>query len=165
MKFSNIFSVFRNRHMNRSELAVLRVSMLVAALDGEVSDSELSEFRNMAENCEGYSPEETEKALADTLRSTGYLMLLARLVDRKKLLDAFITEAEQILPVISNYGKDGIQGAVAVWKQMAGADDDFSDVEREAIDYLEKFLVSRNEYIGQALNGNLGMVSPAGFHL
>lgn len=143
MKFSDLFSVFGGRKMNRSELAVLRVSMLVAALDGDVCPDELREFERLARECEGFAKEEVDRAFAETLRSAGYVMLLSRVAAREAVLDAFVEEAERILPMIVDFGRLGIDGAVEIWKKMANADGEFADVEREAIERLERLLNAR----------------------
>lgn len=143
MKLSDIMDKLRIAGKLRAELAVLRVSMLVAALDGDVSGEELNEFHRLAGECEGCSEEMIQKAFSETLRAAGYLMLLARVAERAALLDAFIAEADRMLPHISVLGPGGVVDAVDVWREMAASDGDLSDIECAAIDRLSSILIAR----------------------
>ena len=161
MKIIDFFKKLGKARMDKTELAILRISMLIAALDGDVSKAEIDEFRRLAEGCEGYSKEETDKAFVDTLRSAGYLMLVARVAERESLLDSFVLEAEKLLPVLADFGSGGVQGAVGVWKEMAAADGDFAEVEQKAIERLEELLEARNR--AQACAAGMGMCDGGAF--
>ena len=163
MKFADLFRRFKGKKMNKAELAVLRVSMLVAALDGDVCKEELEEFQKLAKECEGYSEAEVKKAFSDTLRAAGYLMLLARVAEQSSILDAFIVEAETILPAIADFGPVGINDAVEVWTGMAKADGDFSEIERLAIESLEKLLIIKNQAQTQSVGS--GIITRHGFSM
>ena len=144
MKIADIFRKFRNGKMRKTDLAVLRVSMLVAALDGDVCKQEIEEFQSLAKECEGYSEEEARKAFSETLRSAGFLMLYARVERMPEVLNAFLEEADRILPAIVDFGPDKMKNTIAVWTAMANADGNMSEVERQAIDCLAKTLAARN---------------------
>lgn len=152
MKIADIFRKFRNGKMRKTDLAVLRVSMLVAALDGDVCEQEIKEFQSLAKECEGYSEEEARKAFSETLRSAGFLMLYARVERMPEVLNAFLEEADRILPAIVDFGPDKMKNAIAVWTAMANADGDLSEIERQAIDCLAKTLAARNLAQTQALD-------------
>jgi len=165
MSIGNFFNLFKNTRMNKSELAVLRISMLIAALDGNITSDELTAFRQLSESCEGYSTEEGEKALMSTLRSAGFLMLLSRFVKREFLLEVFVSEAESILPVFSNLSKQELEKAVQVWEKMANADNDFSEIERQAIDYLKKYVSIKGQVQAEALLSGGCFCTPTSFVL
>ena len=142
----NIIEFFRNlnqKKMNKTELATLRISMLIAALDGDIDQSELETFRALSEKCDDYSPAEVDAAFRETLRSAGYLMLLARVADCETLLNNFLLEAEKMLPTLFDFGAGGINSAIALWTDMAKSDGDFAEIERQAIERLKILLETR----------------------
>ena len=144
MKIIDLIKRLAGKRMDRNQLAAVRVSMLVAALDGEVTGQEIGEFRRLAESCDGYTPEELEKHYLATIKSAGFLMLLSRVATEDELIEAFVIEAEKILPIISGFGPQAIKVSVEMWKSMAGADGCFSEVELKAISRLETMLKTIN---------------------
>lgn len=164
MKFPNLLGWFKRRKMDKVDLAVLRVSILIAALDGDVSKDELGEFSRLATDIPEYSPKDANQAFMDTLRAAGYLMLLSRVVGQDALLEAFIVEVERVFPAIAEFGPDRIKAAVSLWREMANADGEFSTIEREAIARIEQHFILRNQIQAQAVISGLGagksLVSP-----
>ena len=142
MNISRFFSRINQLKMNKTELAALRISMLIAALDGDIAKSEIDAFHTMSENCEDYSPKEVETAFLDTLRAAGYIMVLARVSDRETLLNAFLAEAKKLLPKLLDFGTGGINTAISLWTGMAKADGDYSEVEQEAIRRLKDLIAT-----------------------
>ena len=149
MKFSAMFRGLC-RKVNKNEVAAVRISLLIAALDGDVSKEEILKFRDFVHSCDGYTADEIESTCASTLRAAGYLMLLARVADKDAVIDVFVSEANRILPTIFDMGPEAVRDAVAIWKMMAEADGSFSEVERAAIQRLEDFLTARSEALGLA---------------
>lgn len=156
MKFPNLLGWFKRRKMDKVDLAVLRVSILIAALDGDVSKDELGEFNRLATAIPECSPKDANQAFMDTLRAAGYLMLLSRVASQDSLLEAFIVEVERIFPAIAEFGPDRIKASVSLWREMANADGEFSTIEREAIARIEQHFILRNQIQAQTIISGLG---------
>jgi len=130
----------RNERMDKTDLGVLKVAFMVAALDGEVTDAEYAAFDALAKKCRGYTPEGAEAALKDAMHAAGYLMLLSRRTTTDKLVDAFISEAEIALPIGFAYGTpEDVRRAVVTWIAVGMSDGDYSERERACIEALRKY--------------------------
>lgn len=137
--------------------AVLRVAMLVSALDGNVTDDELKAFGKLAKKCRGYTAASAKAVFDSGLRSAGYIELLARFADERTLLSAFAEEVFLALPARFHVGSDReIRRAFVMWLAMAMADGDYSPVERKAIGALTKIVSARIDAI---VSANAGLVS------
>lgn len=114
--------------------AVLRVAMMIAALDGDVSEAELATFEKLAAQCRGFNKESAAKVFDEGLHAAGYLMLQAKRLNQKKLVELFADEAIAMMPddFVLGSGAD-IRRAFVMWTTMAMSDRDYSDVERKAI--------------------------------
>ena len=97
IKFSKIIGLKKGA-INKTDLGVIKVAFMVAALDGEVSDAEYAAFDALAKKCRGYTPEAAAAALDEAMRSAGYLLLLSKRATDAALVKAFIREAEAALP-------------------------------------------------------------------
>lgn len=125
--------------IGKTDLGVLKVAFLVAALDGEVSDGEYAAFEAMAKKCRGYTPENAAAALDEAMRSAGYLMLLSKRVKRADLVKAFIREAKAALPKgFAYFDLADVRRAVVTWMAMAYSDGEYSDREKACIEALRK---------------------------
>lgn len=139
--------------LDRTALAQVRVSLLIAALDGDITRDEVYEFRRLAQASENWSEEAEKKAFYSAIRAAGYLMLLARVAPKDELLLEFVAEADKFLPMFFALEDEERAAAVAVWKNVANADGEFSEIERDAIACLEKRLQVRSELERLAASG------------
>ena len=125
--------------LSRTDLGVLKVAFMVAALDGDVTDDEYAAFSHLAKRCRGYTQEAEEMALEAAMRSAGYLMLLSRRVDEAALVEAFVREAESALPGGFAYlSIEDVRRAVVTWIAMGMSDGDYSSRERACIEALRR---------------------------
>lgn len=129
----------RQAKIGKTDLGVLKVAFMIAALDGEVTDAEYKVFDLLAKKCRGYSPKAAEAALKEAMRSAGYLMLLSHRVSERELVKAFILEAQQALPLGFAYlSGDEVRQAFITWVMMGMGDGDYSPREKSCIDALRK---------------------------
>lgn len=129
----------RDPRLSKLDFGILRVSMMVAALDGEVRPSEVSTFRDLARKCRGYTAKSAEESFEAALRSAGYLMLLSQTSPEKRVLSEFVEEALTALPSgFLNGSVEDVRRAFVIWVAMAMGDGDYSDIERHAIAALKK---------------------------
>lgn len=135
---SLIKKIVSRRNFTAVDFVTLKTAMMLAALDGEVSGSELASFREMALNCRGCTPKSFAKLWDEALRSTGYLLIQSKILTSKELVALFVREAESsFVGEISSEVSDDRQHAFDVLTEMAKADGEFSEIEREAIAALE----------------------------
>ena len=126
---------------SRTDFGVLKVAFMVAALDGEVTESELRALDALAKKCRGYTPKTAEKALDEAMRSAGYLMLFGRRAKDSALVAAFVREALAALPNgFAYYSVEDVRRAVVTWIAMGMSDDDYSAREKKCIEALCKHL-------------------------
>lgn len=121
------------------DLAALKVAMAVAALDGDVTESELAEFERLADTCVVPAGEAREKLFESCLRFAGYIEIQARRLDRDALVGLFATESFDALPPAFFRGDmSHVRRAFAMWVAIAMSDDYFESVERLAIGRLRE---------------------------
>lgn len=127
------------------DLAVLKVALMVAALDGEIGDSEYETIRNLATRCRGCSAEEIDAALEAGKRSAGYLLLMATRSGEDKLETTFVSEALASLPrdFVARGTKSAVRDAFITWNVIAMSDGDFSERERRCLDALRRRISDR----------------------
>jgi len=124
-------------YISKRDAAVLKVAMMVAALDGAVTEAELTAFEAQAKKCPGYSAQSAKDLFRDGLRVAGYLELAARTLSARELQGIFIDEAKKILSDGFVQGDAiGIRSAFVTWMVMAMADGEYSANERKAIGAL-----------------------------
>ena len=125
--------------ISRTDLGILKVAFMIAALDGEVTDAEYDAFDLLAKKCRGYTPELAAEALNSAMRSAGYLILLSKRVDDAKLVQAFLAEAKAALPDGFAYlSVEDVRRAVITWIVMGLSDGEYSRRERKCIEALRK---------------------------
>ena len=125
--------------IGKTDLGVLKVAFMVAALDGEVSDAEYAAFDALAKKCRGYTPEAAAAALDEAMRSAGYLMLLSKRASDAVLVKAFIREAKAALPEGFAYCSiQDIRQSIVSWIAMGLSDGDYSAREKVCIEALRK---------------------------
>lgn len=125
--------------IGKTDLGVLKVAFMVAALDGDVTESEYEVFDSLAKQCRGCTPESAAKALEESMRSAGYLLLLSKRVPCEKLVDAFVREAKSALPDgFADFELADVRRAFALWIAMGMGDGDYSACEKACIEALRQ---------------------------
>ena len=137
------------RSFSTVDFVTMKTAMMLAALDGDVSAEELVSFRDMASGCRGCTPQSFAKLWDEALRSAGYLLIQSKILSGDKLVELFVREAkDSFVDEVSAEVSADRQHAFDVLAEMAGADGDFSEIERRAIDALkESVKKSREEMI------------------
>lgn len=126
------------RKFSSVDFATLKTAMMLAALDGDVSPEELASFREMASGCKGCTPKSFAKLWEEALRSTGYLLVQSKILPSDKLVELFVSEVKNsFVGEVSAEVSAERQHAFDVLAEMAGADGDFSEIERRAIEALK----------------------------
>lgn len=134
------------------DFATLKTAMMLAALDGDVSPEELANFREMASGCKGCTPKSFAKLWEEALRSTGYLLVQSKILQKEDLIRLFIAEAEaSFVGEVSAEVTAIRERAFEFLAEMAAADGDFSAVERQAIDALKTEVLERRRQMIQTL--------------
>jgi len=130
----------RDPKLSRLDFGILEVAMMVAALDGEILDSEYAAFVELAKKCRGYTAANAKKCLDEALRKGGYLMAIAKVgnyTDRQRIA-AFVDLAVEALPRGFVDGElSDLRRAFVLWVSMGASDGTFSDIERKAVDALQ----------------------------
>lgn len=139
-KIKALSKAFSHREkINRSDLGVLKVSFMISALDGAITEAEYKTFELMAKKCRGYTPEAAETALDEAMRSAGYLMLKAQHGTDAELVKAFVAEARAALPDGFAYlSMEDVRRAVVTWVMMGLSDGDYSAREQKCIEAIRK---------------------------
>ena len=124
---------------SRTDFGVLKVALMVAALDGEVTDAEYKALEALAKKCRGYTPKTAAKALDEAMRSAGYLMLFGRRATDTALVKAFMAEAQAALPNgFAYFSVEDVRRAIVTWIAMGMSDGDYSAREKNCIEALRK---------------------------
>ena len=138
-KLIGSFNIKKFSKASRTDFGVFKVALMVAALDGEVTDAEYRALDALAKKCRGYTPKAAAKALDEAMRSAGYLMLLSRRAKDAVLVSAFVEEAQAALPYgFAFFSTEDVRRAVVTWVAMGMSDGDYSARERKCIEALRK---------------------------
>jgi len=130
----------RDPKLSRLDFGILEVALMVAALDGEILDSEYESFVSLAKKCRGYTAANAKKCLDAALRKGGYLMAIAKVGDYsdKERIDAFVDLAVEAMPRGFVDGElSDLRRAFVLWVAMGVSDGEFSGIERSAVDALQ----------------------------
>jgi len=147
--------------IGETDAAVLKVAMMVSALDGNVSADELAAFGELARLCRGCTDKESERVFDEGLRLAGYLVLQAKLLDESRLVNAFVAEAVRTMPAGFALSDGGdVRRAFVMWVTMALSDGEFSPVERSALNALRTQLDAVMESVN-LYNESSVVLSPA----
>ena len=134
-----LLKVFASNRIGATDLGVLKVAFMVAALDGEVTEAEYETFGRLAKKCRGYTPESADRALKAAMRSAGYLMILSKREKDAKLVKAFVVEAQEALPQgFAGFSMAEVKRAIVLWVAMGMSDGDYSSRERKGIEALRR---------------------------
>ena len=120
--------------LGRVDFGVLTVAMMVAALDGVIEQTELKAFSKLSDQCRVGAGEKAAR-YESALHSAGYMLLVSRSgASQKAIVQAFVAEAEKVLPegFASGKGED-IRRALVIWITMGLSDGQFSGIERTCI--------------------------------
>ena len=131
------------------DFAVLRTLLLLAAVDGEVSQGELDYFRSLIDQYRDDIGGRTREALwKSALHGAGYLILQGRFLARDEMVAAFVEEAEgDFVKVLSTGTDNDVKAAFDVLQSMAQADGTFSDLEGDCLVALVKRVSSERTRI------------------
>lgn len=145
MKLGKLVKDLKVKAVNRVQAAkygkidygIVKVALMVAALDGDVSDDELKAIDVLLKKCRGYSIKSAATVLDEAIRSAGYLMLLGKRAKDSQLVKAFIAEAKSALPEgFAFLSVEEIRRAVVTWIALGMSDGDYSMREKKCIEAL-----------------------------
>ena len=127
--------------------AILRVSYLLASLDGNVSDDEKRLFRKIGGAYSWFTPgnQKTNALIDDLVSSSEKLLHLKKFYNEQEFLAAFLTEVEPDCKIIKP-SKVISRKAFAIWIAMCLADKNFSAIERCAIGLLQRSFNSNQAF-------------------
>ena len=145
--------------------AILRVSYLLASLDGNVSDDEKRLFRKIGGAYSWFTPgnQKTNALIDDLVSSSEKLLHLKKFYNEQEFLAAFLTEVEPDCKIIKP-SKVISRKAFAIWIAMCLADKNFSAIERCAIGLLQRSFNSNQAFdvlmrVGTAISTTTGLVT------
>ena len=135
----------KNR-FGREDFVLLKTALMLAAVDGEVAAAEVGRFKELAQQCRGYTGESFDALWEEALRSAGYLLIQAQFLGRDELVAAFVKEAEK--DFVGEFALEVHGDRVRAFDfldRMAMADGDYTEVERAAIAALVKRVKAARE--------------------
>ena len=137
----SVLSTREGKHwLGPVDFAVLRTLLLLAAVDGEVSQGELDYFRSLIDQYRDDIGGRTREALwKSALHGAGYLILQGRFLTRDEMVAAFVEEAEgDFVEMLATGSNDEVKSAFDLLQTMAQADGTFSDLEGDCLVALVK---------------------------
>ena len=131
---------------DKTDFVLLKTALMLAAVDGEVSEDEVVRFKELAAKCRGYSGEAFETLWDAAVRSAGYLLLLSHFVGKDELVAAFVKEAERdfVGEIVLETFAERLR-AFELLERMAMSDGDYSMIERACISALSKTVRAARE--------------------
>lgn len=148
--------------IGKTDLGILKVAFMVAAIDGEVTDDEYALFGRLVKKCRGYSEKSAAAALDEAMRSAGYLLMLSRRVKEPELVKAFVAEASAALPDGFVYlSLAEIRQAVVTWIMMGMGDGNYSRREVKCIEALRRHFAEVRVSVSDEELERWNMLSPA----
>lgn len=135
----------RNR-FDRLDFVLLKTTLMLAAVDGEVAADEVGRFKELAAKSRGNSGESFETLWDAALRSAGYLLLQSHFLMPDELAAAFVKEAEKdfVGEVVLETSAERTR-AFEYLERMARADGVYSGIERACIASLVKRVKEERE--------------------
>jgi len=122
-----------------ADRGVLKVALMVAALDGQITAAEYETFAGLVKKCRGYNDGDEKVILDEALRSAGYLMLKSNVVSDDELVKVFIDEAKAALPNgFAFYSLADVRRAIVIWIAMGMSDGCYSSRERKCVEALRR---------------------------
>ncbi len=133
----------RNRDLGKVDFGILRVAMMIAALDGKILPQEFAAFRKLSKNCK-VSVVEGGALWDAALHSAGYILVQSGILTARQLALAFVREAKLALPdTFVKTSSNNIRRAFVMWISMGMSDGDFSGVERKCVEELIAMLPAK----------------------
>lgn len=124
------------------ESAVLKASMMLAAVDGEIAKEELSLYRQVAETLRGKDASSFEDLWERSVRAMAYIGFLSEMLSPEDLVDDYVREASDgFIRFMTEEKRRMFLDALA---QMASADGEYSRIERACVTALAKKWGSTN---------------------
>ena len=121
------------------DLGIVKVALMVAALDGEISEEEYKALDALVKKCRGYTKKTSDQAMGEAMRSAGYLLLLGRRVSDREFVKSFVAEARKALPNgFEDLSVEEVRRAVVMWIAMGMSDGDYSSREKKCIEAIRK---------------------------
>ena len=123
------------------DFGILKTMMMLAAVDGNISQPELKAFRDYALSRPGLDDETFGEIWKSALTSAGYLAMQALLMTKDELVAEFIrlVDADFIQRIVKE-SHEVRKSAFKCLKAMAEADGDYSDVEKSCISELVRIV-------------------------
>lgn len=161
MNIVKLIGGFKFKTLGKTDIGILKVAFMVAALDGEVTDEEYDLFGKLAKKCRGYTEKSAADALDDAMHAAGYLRLVAKRSSDAVLVREFMAEAKAALPDGFAYcAIEDIRRAVIMWIAMGMSDGDYSARERKCIEALRKHFAELKVMRVQQDNERWAALSP-----
>lgn len=130
----------------KEDFVLLKTALMLAAVDGEVGEDEVSRFKALAEKCRGYNGESFDALWEQALRSAGYLLIQSHFLGPDELAEVFVKEAEKdFVDTVILETREERARAFEQLEKMAMADGDYSEAERAAIGALMKNVKAARE--------------------
>ena len=144
LKFEGLADVANGRKRpDKTETAVFKIAMMIAALDGCVTVDEINTFGKLAVLCARMDAEDSAAVLDEGLRVAGYVEIQARRLKEPELTELFVAEVRRLLPRgFAVHDSQRVRRALVLWMSMALSDGDYSPVERKCIRALCRHLSS-----------------------
>ena len=147
MKLGKIVSSLMSRTVGRVkaarygkvDLGIVKVALMVAALDGEVTEEEYKALDALVKKCRGYTKKAADKAMSEAMRSAGFLLLFGRRASDREFVKAFVAEARTALPNgFEDLSVEEVRRAIVMWIAMGMSDGDYSAREKKCIEAIRK---------------------------
>jgi len=127
------------REVAALDSGVLKIAVMIAALDGEILPGEYAAFEPLLKSCRGYGHCSAAATFEKLLEGAGRVLMMAqagRHSDEERLA-VFKKLALEALPVGFKEGSMAdLRRAFALWQVMAMSDGSVSDLERAALKLL-----------------------------
>ena len=131
---------------SKQDVLLLKTSLMLAAVDGEVSAEEVACFKEYAETCRGHNADSFDELWNKALRSAGYLMLQSRFLSRDDLVTAFVKESESdFVERVKLDTAEERDRTFAFLERMAQADGEYSETERACLAALTQAVKAARE--------------------
>jgi len=116
---------------------VLRMMMLLSAVDGNISRDEVLRFREFAREIGHYSENEVDTLWVSFLHSAGYLSLRTKVDNPETCIAEFLRLADEgLMSKLRRATEAVVKRAIECLESMANADGDFSPIEKSCLEAL-----------------------------
>ena len=115
----------------RLDFVLLKTTLMLAAVDGEITKEELSLYRELAEKFREGDAADFDALWAESVKGMAYIGFLSEMLEPEELVREFVREV----------GKDLGAGGIAALERMAAADGDYSKIERDCVRALKERII------------------------